>query len=78
MTKKKPRGYNEYVNVPQQILQPYSWNAVAPGGYDGIGRHARFRFLWETVRVRVPYSAFKTWSGDFIPGHVFGYMFFRL
>lgn len=29
------------------------------GGIDGIGRHARFRFLWATVRVRVPHSAWQ-------------------
>ena len=32
-------------------------NGHSPCGHDGIGRHARFRFSWETVGVQVPVPA---------------------
>lgn len=32
------------------------------GGIDGIGRRAGFRFLWATVWVRVPYSAYSIFA----------------
>ena len=45
------------------------------GGIDGIGRHARFRFLWATVRVRVPHSALDNNNPKPVPiGNGFGFL----
>ena len=46
-----------FLTVPLAFFFISRYNKGYKRGYGGIGRHARFRFWWETVGVQVPLGA---------------------